>query len=83
MGGDDVFEHEIIKQVELAIEESDVILFMVDAHDGLTPLDKDVASLLRRSPKKAFLVVNKIDSPDKFHETSDLYSLGFKEIFGI
>jgi len=83
MGGEDVFEHEIIKQVELAIEESDVIVFMVDAHDGLTPLDKDVASMLRRSPKKAFLVVNKIDSPDKFHETSDFYSLGFKNIFGI
>ena len=83
VGGDDLFENEIIKQVELAIEEADVVLFMVDAREGLTPLDQDVAKMLRRSPKKAFLAVNKIDSPDKFHEISDFYSLGFKNIFGI
>jgi len=83
IGGDDVFENAIIEQVQLAIEEADVILFMVDAREGLTPLDKDVANMIRRSPKKAFLAVNKIDSPDKFHEVSDFYSLGFKEIFGI
>lgn len=83
VGGDDVFENEIIKQVELAIEEADVVLFMVDAREGLTPLDQDVAKMLRRSPKKVFLAVNKIDSPDKFHEISDFYSLGFKNIFGI
>jgi GTPase len=82
-GGDDVFESEIVKQVELAMEEADVVLFMVDAREGLTPLDKDVADMIRRSPKKSFLVVNKIDSPDKFHEVSDFYSLGFKGIFGI
>jgi len=56
---------------------------MVDAREGLTPLDKDVAKMIRRSPKKAFLAVNKIDSPDKFHEVSDFYSLGFKEVYGI
>jgi len=83
IGGDDVFENEIVKQVELAIEEADVILFMVDAREGLTPLDKDVAQMIRRSPKKAFLAVNKIDSPDKFHEVSDFYSLGIKQVFGI
>ncbi len=83
VNGDDVFDAEIVKQVELAIEEADVILFMTDAREGLTPLDKDVAQMIRRSPKKAFLVVNKIDSPDKFHEVADFYSLGFKEIYGI
>ena len=83
VNGDDVFDAEIVKQVELAIEEADVILFMTDARKGLTPLDKDVAQMIRRSPKKAFLVVNKIDSPDKFHEVADFYSLGFKEIYGI
>jgi GTP-binding protein len=83
VNGDDVFDAEIVKQVELAIEEADVILFMADAREGLTPLDKDVAQMIRRSPKKAFLAVNKIDSPDKFHEVADFYSLGFKEIYGI
>jgi len=83
VNGDDVFDAEIVKQVELAIEEADVILFMADAREGLTPLDKDVAKMIRRSPKKAFLAVNKIDSPDKFHEVADFYSLGFKEIYGI
>ena len=83
IGGEDVFETEIIKQVELAIEESDVILFMVDAREGLTPLDEDVARMLRRSTKKTFLVVNKIDSPDKFHEVSEFYKLGFADVFGI
>lgn len=83
VNGDDVFDAEIVKQVELAIEEADVILFMVDAREGLTPLDKDVAKMIRRSPKKAVIAVNKIDSPDKFHEISDFYSLGFKEIYGI
>ena len=83
VNGDDVFDAEIVKQVELAIEEADVILFMADAREGLTPLDKDVAKMIRRSPKKALLAVNKIDSPDKFHEVADFYSLGFKEIYGI
>ncbi|HNW54656.1 MAG TPA: ribosome biogenesis GTPase Der, partial [Bacteroidales bacterium] len=83
VNGDDVFDAEIVKQVELAIEEADVILIMADAREGLTPLDKDVAQMIRRSPKKAFLAVNKIDSPDKFHEVADFYSLGFKEIYGI
>jgi len=83
IGGDDVFEQAIIRQVELAMEEADVILFMVDAREGLTPLDQDVANMMRRSPKKCFLAVNKIDSPDKFHEVSDFYSLGIEHVFAL
>ncbi len=82
-GGDDVFEQAIIRQVELAIEEADVILFMVDAREGLTPLDEDVAHMMRRSTKKCFLGVNKIDSPDKFHEVADFYSLGIENVFAL
>src|SRR5699024_1983059 len=58
VGSEDVFEAEIDKQVNLAIEEADVILFMVDAHDGISPLDREVATLLRRVDKPVFLVVN-------------------------
>ncbi len=81
IGGDDVFEQAIIKQVELAMEEADVILFMVDAREGLMDLDKDVANMVRRSKKKVFLAVNKIDTPDKSHEVAEFYSLGIKDVF--
>ena len=58
MGGDDAFEIEIRKQVQLAIDEADVILFLVDAKEGLTPMDEDVAVMLRRCPKKVLLVAH-------------------------
>jgi GTPase len=81
VGGDDVFEQEIIKQVELAIEEADVLLYMVDAREGLTPMDEDVAGLIRKSGKKAFLAANKVDEPSQEHMLAEFYSLGFKEVF--
>ena len=61
-GSDDVFEAEIDKQVELAIEEADAIIFMVDVESGLTGMDEEVANLLRKSKKPYFLAVNKVDS---------------------
>lgn len=83
IGGDDVFEQAIIKQVELAIEEADVLLYMVDAREGLTPMDEDVADLIRKSGKKAFLAANKIDEPSMEHMTAEFYGLGFKEVFAV
>ncbi len=79
----DVFELEIKKQVQLAIEESDLILFMVDLSEGLTSMDEDVATLLRRSGKKSYLVVNKADTPIKLEGIGEFYRLGFTDVFGI
>src|SRR5690625_4998330 len=59
LGSDDVFEAQIDRQVRIAIDEADVIIFMVDAHSGITPMDKDVAKLLRRVDKPVLLTVNK------------------------
>ena len=79
MGGDDEFEVEIRKQVQLAIEEADVILFLVDARDGLTPMDEDVAALLRKSKKKVLLVANKVDNSKEMNNLAEVYSLGLGE----
>ena len=62
LGSDDVFEVEIDKQVELAIDEADAIIFMVDVETGVTGMDEDVAKLLRKVDKPVFLVVNKVDN---------------------
>ena len=62
IGSDDVFEAEIDKQVELAIGEADAIIFMVDVESGITPMDEDVAILLRKVNKPVFLAVNKVDN---------------------
>lgn len=83
MGGDDEFEVEIRKQVQLAIDEADVILFLVDAKEGLTPMDEDVAVMLRRCKKKVMLVVNKVDTPQRMNEISDFYALGLGELYPI
>lgn len=83
IGSDDSFEEEIRKQVLIAIEEADVLIYMVDAKIGITPMDEDVAKLLRRSKKKIFLVANKIDTPDRSNESTEFYSLGLGEIFNI
>lgn len=83
VGSDDVFEEAIRKQVDLAIDESDVIVFLVDASDGLTGMDQDMASILRKSRKPVFLVANKIDSANRAHLTSDFYSLGWDKVYGI
>lgn len=83
IGSDDVFEEEIRKQVKLALDESDVILFLVDGREGLTPMDKDVSQMLRRSGKKVLLTVNKIDSPSNFFDYSEFYALGLGEPFPV
>lgn len=81
VGSDDIFEQAIHKQVELAIEEADSILFLVDGREGLTPLDEDVAQMIRRSGKKSFLGVNKVDTPNLEHIMAEFYSLGFEETY--
>jgi GTP-binding protein len=80
-GSDDVFEKEIAKQVLIAVDEADAIIFMVDAHSGITALDDAMAAVLRRSPKPVFLSVNKVDDNQRLLEASEFYSLGFDRIF--
>ncbi|MEG2666767.1 MAG: ribosome biogenesis GTPase Der, partial [Bacteroidales bacterium] len=80
---EDSFNEEIRRQVELAIDESDLILFMVDAKDGVTPMDVDVADLLRPSPKKVILVVNKVDNAMRENDAAEFYSLGLPKLFTI
>jgi GTPase len=82
-GSQDVFEKEIAKQVLIAVDEADAIIFMVDAHTGMTELDDSMASVLRRSTKPVFLTVNKVDNNDRLLEASEFYSLGFENIFFI
>ena len=81
LDNEDSFNREIRKQVELAIDEADIILFLVDGKDGITPMDEDVAGLLRRTDKPVHLVVNKIDSPDKLALSAEFYALGFDTLF--
>lgn len=83
IGSDDVFESEISKQVVLAIEEADVILFMVDVNDGLNAMDEDVAALLRKSNKPVIVACNKADSSEKYFQGGDFYALGLGEVFPI
>ncbi len=73
---DDIFEDDIRKQVMLAIEEADVILFVVEVMTGITDLDEMVADVLRRSNKKVFLVCNKVDNNNQYYMTHEFYSLG-------
>ncbi|MFN8207602.1 MAG: ribosome biogenesis GTPase Der [Bacteroidales bacterium] len=75
-GSEDVFEEEIRKQVVLALEESDVVLFLTDAMEGITHMDEAVADLLRQSGKPVLLIVNKVDNHDLRHNAHEFYSLG-------
>ena len=77
---DDVFEREIRKQVQIAVDEASAILFMVDAATGMTDLDDAMADILRRSTKPVFLVVNKVDNNERLLEATEFYSLGFDRI---
>ncbi len=79
----DVFEIAIRDQVKIAIEEADVILFMVDVQTGITDLDAAFANLLRRSKKPILVVVNKVDTNEKQHDAYEFYSLGFEKMFCI
>ncbi|OFY67700.1 MAG: ribosome biogenesis GTPase Der [Bacteroidetes bacterium RBG_13_43_22] len=83
MNSDDIFEEEINKQVLLAIEESDLILFMVDVIAGVHDLDVSVADLLRKSGKKVLLVVNKVDNSERLFDASEFYSLGLGGYFTV
>jgi len=78
---DDLFEGEINKQVRLAIEESDIILFMVDVTSGIHELDKAVASMLRKANRKIFLVVNKVDNSQRLLDSNEFYGLGLGEYY--
>jgi len=80
---EDVFEREIRKQVIIAVEEANAIIFMVDAATGITDLDDAMADTLRRSTKPVFLTVNKVDTHDRLLEANEFYSLGFENIFFI
>jgi GTP-binding protein len=83
IGSDDVFETEIDHQVELAIDEADAILFMVNAEEGITPMDEDVAKLLRKVTKPVFLVVNKVDNNQREQDAYEFYNLGLGEYYSI
>jgi GTPase len=77
---EDIFEKEIRKQVLIALEEADAIVFMVDVATGITDLDESMTQLLRKTSKPVFLVVNKVDNHDRLLEASEFYSLGFEKI---
>lgn len=78
---EDVFEREIRKQVIIAVEEANALIFMVDAATGITDLDQAMADVLRRSNKPVFLAVNKVDNHDRLLEATEFYGLGFDSIF--
>jgi len=80
---DDVFEEAIRKQVVIAVEESDLVLFMVEAATGITDYDSEIADLLRRSGKPVVLCVNKVDSSEKMYDAFQFYSLGLGEVWSI
>ena len=82
-GSDDIFEAEIRKQVELAIDEADVIMFVVDVEEGITPMDAEVAKLLRKETKPILVVVNKVDNAMRENDALEFYNLGLGEYFTI
>ncbi len=82
-GSDDVFEKEIREQVQMAIDDADVILFVVDATTGITPLDREVAGMLRKTKKPVLLVVNKVDNAMKQENVWEFYELGLDEVFPV
>ncbi len=83
VNSDDIFETEINKQVELAIEQADVILFVVDAMNGVTDLDDHVAEILRRSRKPVILVANKVDSNEWVYNVPEFYKLGLGDPYPV
>ena len=80
---DDVFEDAIRRQVVIAVEEADVVLFMCEAQTGITDYDAEIADLLRRSKKPVVLCVNKVDSGEKMYDAYDFYGLGLGEVWTI
>lgn len=82
-GSEDVFEAEIRRQVELAIDEANLILFVVDAEEGITGMDEEVAQLLRQSEKPVMLVANKVDNAMRQTMSAEFYGLGLGEVYNI
>ena len=78
---EDIFEKEIRKQVIIAIEEANALVFMCDVTTGVTNLDEAMADILRRSTKPVYLVINKVDNHERLLEASEFYSLGFEKIY--
>ncbi len=82
-GSDDIFEAEIRKQVEIAIQEATVIVFMVDVMAGIIDLDETVASLLRKTKKPIYIVANKVDNTDRVGLSSEFYQFGLGDVFDV
>lgn len=82
-GSDDIFEEEIRKQVEIAIEEANVILFVVDATTGIVDLDETVADILRKTKKKILVIANKVDNNDRIGLSSEFWSFGLGDVFDL
>ncbi|MBI2427675.1 MAG: ribosome biogenesis GTPase Der [Ignavibacteriales bacterium] len=80
---DEVFEKAIREQSQIAIEEADKIIFVVDGKEGLTPIDKDIAQILRKANKKVHLVINKIDSARDEHAAAPFFKLGFTDPYSL
>ena len=80
-GSEDIFEKAIRSQVNIAIDEAQVIVFMVDVSTGITDLDEEVANMLRKTDKPVFLAVNKVDNNQKLLEANEFWSLGFENTF--
>lgn len=82
-GSEDVFEKEIARQVHIAIEEADILLFVVDVTVGITDLDQEVAQIVRRSEKPVIVAVNKVDNAQLQYEATEFYALGVEEYYNI
>ncbi len=83
IGSGDIFEEEIRKQVELAIDEADIIVFVVDVEEGITPMDTEVANILRKVEKPTFIAVNKVDNAMRQDDAIEFYNLGLGDFFAI
>lgn len=77
----DIFDQEIRKQVRIAMEEAQVLVFMNDVHTGITDLDEDMANILRQTKKPVLVVANKVDNHDKAHEAAEFYNYGLGEVY--
>lgn len=82
-GSEDVFEGEIRKQVQIAIDECSLLLFVVDVTDGITPFDKEVAELIRKSKKKVIVVANKVDNNERIGDSAEFYQFGLGDVFPV
>ncbi|MBL4657849.1 MAG: ribosome biogenesis GTPase Der [Flavobacteriales bacterium] len=82
-GSDDIFEEEIRKQAEIAIAESDLVIFMVDVTAGITGMDQELARILRKSKTKVLVAANKVDNNDRLPQASEFYGMGMGEVYSI